>query len=330
MTEIAAAGFRKRLRKSVLDWAVRRSPRSRQLTLKQKRIYIMPSAAGFGFLLLLGIILLLAINYQNNLAYGVVFLLLSLFIITIIHTYANMSGLTISFVRGHHCFVGDDAAFELQLNAAAGRQYHSLQLSWQDGAETALDLVDGNDESVTLYLPARQRGVLPAGVLLIQTYYPLGLIKAWSWLDADLQVLVYPQPIAGGSLLETASGRGDGRESGQSGAQEFAGLEQFQQGMSPRHIAWKQYARGQGLLAKQYVDYAEKNCWLSWQLWPELGTEARLSRLTWWTLQLEKQGAFYGLILPGTEIEPGRGELHRNRILQALALFPHGQSGDPQ
>jgi len=322
MKEIPAAGFRKRLRKSVLDWAVRRSPRSRQLTLKQKRIFIMPSAAGFGFLLLLCIILLLGINYQNNLAYGVVFLLLSLLLIVIIHTYSNLSGLTISFVRGHPCFVGENAAFELQLSPAAGRQYHSLQLSWQSGSETALDLPDCGDGTVTLYLPAPQRGVLSAGELLIQTYYPLGLIKAWSWLDADLQALVYPRPVAGGSLTETASANGDGNETGQTGAQEFVGLEQYQQGMSPRHIAWKQYARGQGLLAKQYVDYADKNCWLSWQLWPELDAEARLSRLTWWTLQLEKQGAVYGLNLPHIEIEPGRGELHRNRVLQTLALFP--------
>ena len=106
-----------RLRKAVKHWALRRSPRVHQLTLSQKRIYIMPSVAGFMFVALLLVLLLLGINYQNNLAYGATFLLSSLFVVTIIHTYANLSGITITFLKGHHCFAGEAAAFEVQLSA---------------------------------------------------------------------------------------------------------------------------------------------------------------------------------------------------------------------
>lgn len=311
-----------RIRNSILDWALRRSPRSRQLTLSQKRIYIMPSAAGFGFILMLSVMLLLSINYQNNLAFAVTFLLASLFVVTIIHTYANLSGLQITFLRGHPCFAGENAAFDIRLSADSGRQHESLELSWKAGQRVSVDLISQSQATVTLYQKTSQRGVIRAGVMSLQTYYPLGLLRAWSWLDADLEVVVYPAPVAGGVLPEQSGIRGDGDAAELSGIEEFSGLEPFQQGMSPKHIAWKQYARGQGLHAKQFSGYADKQRWLSWNYWPELDVEARLSRLSWWVLQLEKQGEYYGLQLPSVEIAPGRGERHRNRVLEVLATYP--------
>ena len=175
-------------------------------------------------------------------------------------------------------------------------------------------------------MPAEQRGVLKAGALLIETFYPLGLFRAWTWLDADLSTIVFPKPIAGGRLSEVDSHGDNSAEAVHPGREDFDGLEQYQKGMSPRHIAWKHYARGLGLHAKSYVDYSAEHCWLSWHFWPELNTEARLSRLVYWALQLEKQGAPYGLIIPGVEIKPALGESHRNRVLEALALFPAAKS----
>ena len=35
----------------------------------------------------------------------------------------------------------------------------------------------------------------------------------------------------------------------------------------------------------------------------------------------ERNGAFYGLRLPGVEIAPARGESHASACLQALALY---------
>ena len=49
--------------------------------------------------------------------------------------------------------------------------------------------------------------------------------------------------------------------------------------------------------------------------------EARLSVLCQWVLQAEDFGQAYGLRLPGREIAPSRGEVHRTRCLEALATF---------
>lgn len=317
--------IRQRLGRAVFNWSLRRSPRLKQLTLSQRRIYIMPSRAGFVFLLLLLVMLILAINFQNNLMFAVTFLLASLFVITILHTYANLSGLTIRFLRGHPCFVGEQAAFDLTLIAKGSRQYESIQLRLLDGSGTAVDLLETRQTHVTLYQNAVRRGALPANALLIETFYPLGLFRAWTWLQVDLKTLVYPRPVAGGQLADLiGSGTSDQAQVHQgerTGGEEFTGLEQYQSGMSLKRVAWKNYARGQGMHAKQYVELSDHRRWLDWQLWPELASEARISRLTWWVLQLHRSGEEYGLSLPGVEISPDRGEVHRIKVLEALACF---------
>ena len=53
----------------------------------------------------------------------------------------------------------------------------------------------------------------------------------------------------------------------------------------------------------------------------ELGTEEKLSRLTRWVLDAHASGLSYGLRLPGKKIEPANGDAHRQKCLEALALF---------
>jgi uncharacterized protein (DUF58 family) len=59
-----------------------------------------------------------------------------------------------------------------------------------------------------------------------------------------------------------------------------------------------------------------------------MGTERRLSHLCYWALQFESRDEEYGLRLPGLVLEPGIGERHRDRVLQALALY--GLEGRPR
>jgi hypothetical protein len=62
--------------------------------------------------------------------------------------------------------------------------------------------------------------------------------------------------------------------------------------------------------------------WLNLGDIPErLGLEARLSRLTRWVIEAEIAGRRFGLRLPEIEFAPEFGALHRDRCLQAIALY---------
>ena len=66
---------------------------------------------------------------------------------------------------------------------------------------------------------------------------------------------------------------------------------------------------------------ASAELWLDWDEARGADTEARLSVLTHWVLQADGFGQSYGLRLPGNAIPPSRGDAHRTRCLEALALF---------
>src|SRR5690554_2211857 len=74
-------------------WLLRRIPPGPSVRLDQRRIFIMPTAVGMAFVVALILMLLAAMNYQNSLAYGLTFLLGSVFLVTIVHTWRNLAGL---------------------------------------------------------------------------------------------------------------------------------------------------------------------------------------------------------------------------------------------
>lgn len=66
---------------------------------------------------------------------------------------------------------------------------------------------------------------------------------------------------------------------------------------------------------------ASSELWLDWNDAHGADVEGRLSVLSQWVIQAERFGQSYGLRIPGVAIVPGRGEAHRTRCLEALALF---------
>jgi uncharacterized protein (DUF58 family) len=137
-----------------------------------------------------------------------------------------------------------------------------------------------------------------------------------------MHCLVYPRPAAPGlPLSPAASGAGTGAHYGQ-GVEDFVGLRQYHSGDSPRHIAWKAAARGQGLLTKQFSARADTELWLDWVHLPAgMEVEDKLSHLARWVLEVHALGTTFGLRIPGRTIPLGSGEIQRARCLEALALF---------
>jgi uncharacterized protein (DUF58 family) len=325
-TAAAASGIAARARSRFKVWVDRRIPPSRVVTLNQRRIFIFPNKTGLFFAVCLLVMLLAAINFQNNLSYGLTFLLFTLFIIAILHTYANLSALTIRAVHARPAFPGQQTEFELQLERSRRKEHVGLRLQWPGSAPVEASLVDRDALRVQLYLPAgRRRGWYSPGRLRIESSYPLGLLRCWSWIDLDLEALVYPQPIASPELPGLATETPDGAAIAVEGSDDFYGFRDYRQGDSLRQIYWKGLARGQSVQVKHYAAYADHSVWLDWDMFPGLGTEQRLSHLCYWALRFDAQGDEYGLRLPGAHIPPDAGERHREQVLRALAL--HGLEG---
>ena len=78
-------------------FAVRRLlPATKKICLDRRRIYILPSRNGMIFSLVLLVILVGSINYQNSMGYLLTFITLSIMLLGMIATHQNLNHLCIT------------------------------------------------------------------------------------------------------------------------------------------------------------------------------------------------------------------------------------------
>ena len=308
-------------------WLKKRLPVMKQVTLNQRKIFIVPAKLSLGMLTLVLLLFVLAANFQNSLVYAVCFWLLALMVINILHTYRNLSGLSITAVAVEPCFAGDNATLELALSRPLNQKKYAISIGWpgQDMAEINLDTQQAT--RVKLSHPTTQRGRFTLPRLDVRTYYPTRLAVAWSYLSFDIEGIVYPSPKANTSTNQTEAAHPDSEDGVEipRGSSDFGGIREYQIGDTPRHIHWSKYATTGELHTKTFVDYASHERWLDWESLSFPGIEARLSHLCSRVLDCHSKQQQYGLRIPGTRIEPGTGEAHKTRCLTALALYGNEQ-----
>lgn len=91
-----ASRFRENWQRQVYRWMRGRIKPANQIKLSQKIIYILPSGSGLVFITAIALVFIAAINYAVSLAFGLAFLMVSLFVLAIFHTWNNLNRLTLS------------------------------------------------------------------------------------------------------------------------------------------------------------------------------------------------------------------------------------------
>ena len=144
-------------------------PPANSVTLDQRKIFILPTRQ----CTLPGLCHGEGINYQNSLIFALAFLLVSLFMVGMLHTYRNLSGLTL--VAGS---TRPASPARIQVLKRLGDTYESSS-GW-------------NRELLSRASWCRIRKFVLLSMLKkeasnhVQTFYPLGLFRSWSWVDLVL------------------------------------------------------------------------------------------------------------------------------------------------
>ena len=272
----------------------------------------------FGLVLL--VLLFASINYSLSLGYVLTFLLGSMAGVAMLHTWRNLAHLRIRPGRCEPVFAGETAHFIVTADTPSQTRF-SVAVRRRGDEAVYADVVRGEVASLVMPLVAARRGLLHCGRLEFFTRYPVGLFHAWSYVDFGMVVVVYPRPDPTGGTPPEQSRSLSEEGIPVAGDEEFNMLRAYRAGDTPKQIAWKALAREQGLLTKEFSATASSELWLDWEDARGADLEARLSILCHWVLQAERFGQSYGLRLPGNAIRPARGEAHRTRCLEALALF---------
>lgn len=322
------------LREGVRRWFfARQKAESGPIELNQPRIYVLPTKAGALFALAVLVMYVGAVNYNLGLGHALVFLLVGLSLTGMLHAFRNLLGLRMRAGRVTPVFAGETARFEVLVENLRDEPRPGICLQKFETNATLhivspqpADLAPRSTTAITVPEPATQRGTLTLGRLIVSTRYPLGLFRAWSYPWPIAECLVYPAPIFLPLPVPRGSDRTIGNQAVQTDSQDdFAGFRRHQAGDSPRHVAWKIYARDAAespLLVKEFAGSGMVQYWLDWNLTSHArDTETRLSTLCGWVLQAQRDKLAFGMNLPGFILLPGHGEQHVAQAMEALARF---------
>ena len=308
------------LKQKFRTWLFRPKIESGTVTLTQRRIFILPTRQCLALACVLVLMMLANINYNLSLGYVLTFVLAMMAVISMLHAFRNMAHLEVHAGRSDPVFSGETAQFLLHFHNRSMLSRYHLCLHDGDGHTVNFDAPPQQESAVAFPVSATQRGWLKAGRLTLASEFPLGLFHAWSYLHFDMRCLVYPKPLSSAPLpLENAP---DGVGKHQvSGDDDFDGLRKYVAGDALPRIAWKAYAREQGLQVKKFSTPLGEELWLDFNAAPDRNDEDKLARMTRWVLDAEAQGLRYGLRLPDGELLPAHGMAQRDECLRRIALF---------
>jgi len=304
-----------------------------EVLLNSRRVFIVPSGAGFGFCGLLLVLLIASTNYNLGLGFMLTFAVGTCAIVDMYLTHMNLVKLRLLAGRAHPVFAGEDAQFEVTLINRTKTDRYALWVDFVTAGEPryVTDVMAGSSAALLLSASSARRGWLLPPRVRLRTRFPLGLFNGWSYWQPDAKVLVYPFPEAGAPPLPM-SGVASEDGHGHAGHDDFAGIRSYQAGDAVRHLAWRQIARldpalGGQLATKHFEGGAVEELVLDFDAMPAtLDLELRLSRMTRWVLDAEQRALPYAFRMHGRQFAPSVGAAHQAACLRALALYGIGEA----
>jgi uncharacterized protein (DUF58 family) len=290
------------------------------VSLHKRRVYILPTAAGYVFALIVLAMLLGSMNYSNSLAFALTFTLASLGIVAMHHAHRQLLDLEIRTGRVQPVFAGESARFHLLLQNDTAYLRTDVQIEFGDSVHQIDNVPAHGQTEFHFDVVSSRRGHLRPDTFGISSTYPLGLFRAWTWIFLPLEALVYPKPSASISQPPPLPDPLQGRRQPTDGDEDFAGLRAYRPGDSPKHVHWKAYAREQDPQVKLFTGEGSSTVWFDLDSLHGMDIDAALSLVTRWALDADHADQRYGLKAAGSVVPPGDGPAHRHTVLKTLAL----------
>jgi len=309
----------RRLRARLERFERPRAPEPLPARVDRRRIYVLPTAFGLFYALLVLAMVLGALNYNNNPALLLTFLLASVIHTALLSGWLTLLGLKLHDIGAEPVHVGESIRWRLQWHNPTGRARHGLRLRIE-AREFPFDVVE-SQARVEILQQAQTRGWQSLPRIGLSTRHPLGVFRIWSWLHPSARCLVYPllehhaPPLPMQGLVGPPR-----RQRGPS--EDVHGLRDYQLGDPLRLIAWKRSAQLGHAVVREYESPTQGDVHLRWGQLQGMPHEQRISRLARWVVDAERRALRSTLELPHVSFGPARGAAHLHACLRELALMP--------
>lgn len=290
------------------------------------RTYIIPTRFGLYFGLSMFLLLAVAFIYSNNVVYFICFFLTSLAHIVMWSTNSNISRLRVDFVQAPDFFADEKGRLRILITNQKNTPSYLIRVNIPHENQQHLinEISALSQQSADLLFSASHRGYQKIPSIIAESRYPFGLLKSWKHKKISNQVLVYPKREGNPRLPEKGKNQGAdslGRTLQLSSENAFQGHRPYQASDSFRQMDWKAFARTQELLIKQFESENKGQLQLRWEDTGFQDPEKKLSQLSLWISECEKQHRIYQLALPDETTPWGKGSAHAHECLKKLALY---------
>jgi len=211
----------------------------------------------------------------------------------------------------------------LRLSAADGVARPSLVFSAPDQSEIRVSVDEGGSEHVTAPVLSMRRGYVTVPPVRIETDFPFGLIRAWTWIRPERQGVATPRPIMppSGAQAEDENITESPNVPVHDGGQADLRLRPYRVGDPLRRVSWKRYARTGHMTVADWDSPPADPSWIDWEQYPGVDRELRLSYLAWQVEDAYSNDRPFGMKLPGHVFPPELTESHYRNCLEALGTF---------
>lgn len=298
---------------------------SDKTVFKENSIYILPSGRGFMFLGLIIVLILTAATYNNNLIFILAFFLFSIFFVSMLQTHYNMKGVRLIYVGCEETFQGDSMSLLFHLIQKRARLKKALRIRVRSKKFTTLR---GAYEELRPHEAVRaarvevlawKRGRHPVPEIVVETFYPLGVFRAWKIFRPQGEIVIYPRAANPRPLESSFSELGENEQGLRNTPDgDFGELKNYLPGESYHQIAWKHYARTGELYTKVHWGSEHRHYVIPWAPGKE-GIEKYLEQMSGWIKQATDENASFEMETENVKIEPGQGYEHARQCWRALA-----------
>ncbi len=306
-----------------LPW-FRAGPRDSQaFSIGNRRIYVMPMRFGLFVGFALAVLNLGALNYNNNAALLLGFIIISICNNSLISAHLSLLGMRMQTQPLAPVFAGQTLQLATRITPSGKRSASNGVYGLQFGESSVSFSISALEHIAMIPITTKKRGLFAIDRIQLFTHQPLGLAKAWCYLNMHETVLIYPTPRgqALNSQFNAASGK-TGRDRRLMTDQPHH-LREFRSGDSQKQIAWKISARTETLQVREYESASTDDLLLDWHCLRHLDYEQRIEQLCLWVIQAEQKHLRYALKIPNKHLPCNSGAEHKRQCLEQLALMPH-------
>ncbi|MFT6268989.1 MAG: hypothetical protein ACJAVV_001807 [Alphaproteobacteria bacterium] len=305
------------------SWLQKRIPSKNIIKLNISNTFILPSSFGWSCIGIIICLFVLGTNFQNNIILLLCYFLLAMVLLAVFHSYFFFVQHEVVFLDIAPDFENRQPYLPIQINSALDYNGGTLIFSVDDSLELR-NSQHSMSQTIKMPLPKYRRGFYKCPKIKLVATYGFGLFKCWTHLTPKLDFYVYPAMHKSAMNLFRANSDAQLAHSSDSQyiiSDDLQGIREHQITDPIHHVSWKHFAKGQGMLTKDFSENKGVSGWLRLSDLDHLDTEQALQCLCYQVQQLDKDQVQFGLDLGNTKILPHEGQAHLHKCLVQLAMY---------